>query len=103
MIRRITATRFSGTTSSNSISFNSGPATRSSSLNTTSPCRWPRTSITCPRGIAPLRELGAIPRGHVIDVLGHLHGEVVLSDELRVAGPELKEMLLELVVPEKRV
>ena len=53
--------------------------------------------------IAPLRELGAIPRRHVIDVLGHLHGEVVLSDELRVAGPELKEMLLELVVPEKRV
>src|SRR5262249_38555685 len=46
-------------------------------------------------------KLGRMPGGHVLDVLGHPHGEVVLSNKLRVAGPELKQMLLELVVAEK--
>jgi len=46
-------------------------------------------------------ELGAIPRGMLLMFLA-IWTASCIDDELRVAGPELKEMLLELVVPEKR-
>ena len=48
--------------------------------------------------IAPLRKHRAVPRGHVSDERGHLHGEVELGRDLGVALLKLKKVLLKLVV-----
>ena len=48
--------------------------------------------------ISPLRELRPVAGGHVLKVLGHPNGQVVLLHDLRVGLPELGELLDELVV-----
>src|SRR5882672_1647337 len=53
--------------------------------------------------ISPLREHGAVTRGHVLNVFGHLHGQVVLRYELRVAVLQLNQLLLKLEVALERV
>jgi len=50
------------------------------------------------RNISPLGKHGLVSSGHVLDVLSHPHGKVVLSNELRIAIFELNELLLELEV-----
>ena len=53
--------------------------------------------------ISPLGKHCAVTRGHVSDECGHLHGEVELRYDLRVALLQLNEVLLELVVAKQRV
>src|SRR5439155_2161870 len=48
--------------------------------------------------VPPLRELGAVAGGHVLKVLGHPKGQIVLIQNLRVGLPQLSELLHELVV-----
>ena len=48
--------------------------------------------------VPPIGELSAIACGHVLNVLGHPKGEVVLVQDLRVGLPELSELLHELAV-----
>src|SRR6266850_8496744 len=53
--------------------------------------------------ISPLRKQGAVACRHVLDEPSHLRGQFKLRSDLGVALLQLREMLLELVVPEQRV
>ena len=48
--------------------------------------------------VPPLRELGAVAGGHVLEVLSHPKGQVVLIQNLRVGPLKLSELLYELIV-----
>jgi hypothetical protein len=53
--------------------------------------------------IPPLAELGTVPSWHILNVLGHLHCQVVLGDKLGVTVLQLNQLLLELRVAQQGV
>lgn len=51
----------------------------------------------------PLRELSAVTGGHVLEVLGHPQGQVVLVQDLGIGLPELSELFHKLIVAQHGV